>query len=116
MSAESLTTQTETQLVAEKRGREEERREREEKLWELTRQLQALKELQTQTQAKVFTITILCLLQSRAQAVHEISRLGHSRTTKHHNTSQEAAVFKATWVVGESRGSRVQVPLKASGT
>lgn len=52
-AAETLTTQTETQLMAERREREEEKREREERAWEVTRQLQELKELHVQTQTKV---------------------------------------------------------------
>ena len=52
-TAEALAMQTETQLVSERREREGERREREEKMWKLTQQLQALEEVQTQTQAKV---------------------------------------------------------------
>ena len=57
-AAESLATRTETQLVSERREREDEGREREERVWELTRQLQTLKELQAQTQAKVSSVIV----------------------------------------------------------
>lgn len=53
-AAETITTQTETQLMTERREREEEKREKEERAWEVTRQLQELKELQVQTQSKVW--------------------------------------------------------------
>lgn len=46
--------------MAERREREEEKREREERAWESTRQLQELKELQSQTQTKVYQCLRSC--------------------------------------------------------
>ena len=53
VEAESEALRRETELLAERRRREEEGREREEKVWELTRQLQWMEEKQAQTQGKV---------------------------------------------------------------
>ena len=52
-SAECRAMDLERQLVAEKRGREGERREREEKVWELSQKLQVTEELKAGTQTKV---------------------------------------------------------------
>ena len=52
-TAESLATQTETQLMAERREREGERREREEKVWDLSQRLQDAEEKLAQTEALV---------------------------------------------------------------
>ena len=61
--AESRATQTETQLVAEKRQREGEGREREEKAWELTKQLRGLQEQLALSQAKVTQATPTSLIR-----------------------------------------------------
>lgn len=53
MMAESLAMKRETELMAERRRWEEEGREKEERVWELTRQLQSMEESRAQAQAKV---------------------------------------------------------------
>ena len=52
-AAEGLATQTETQLVAERREREGERREREERVWDLSQKLQDAEEKLAQSEATV---------------------------------------------------------------
>ena len=51
--AESLAMKRETELMAGRRRWEEEGREKEERVWELTRELQSMEESRAQAQAKV---------------------------------------------------------------